>query len=672
MAQDNDELLRDMRKRFDEACVAEEENREKAVEDLRFAYTDDGQWESKAKKIREGRPCYTFNKIRGAIRQVVNDQRQSRPGIKVRAVDDRGDPEMAEVLNGMIRNIESTSNAEFAYDNGFEYAVGGGFGAWRVTTQYADEETFDQECCIKPIRNPFTVYFDPSAKFYDKRDAGFCFVTEMLSEEEFTERYPDASMLNFDMSGAGERYEQWYTDKKVRVAEYWLKKEVEKRILQLSDGAVVEADKDFDSIRDELAAAGITVVRERKVRVQKVFQYVVSANEVLQGPTEWPGKYIPIVPVYGECIDIEGEMFYSGLVRWSKDAQRSYNYHRSTMVELIDLQPKTPLQLTPAMIKGHEKMWKESNRRNLPFLLYNTDPASPTGKPYRERPADIPAAYLQEAQIASDDIKSTTGIYDASLGQRSNETSGKAILARQREGDVATFAFTDNLSRSIQYTGEILVDLIPKIYDTERVVRILGEDGGEKFAQINREVIDQQTGQKVKYNDISAGRYDVTVTTGPSYTTKRLEFVDMWMNMAQSTPELAQMTLDLWARSLDMPHADEIHKRVRKMLISQGIVEPESEEEMPQPDPQQQAAQEAGIRKLFAEVQKLEMGNAKTAAETQKLQSGAQIDGMKAQAELTRDQAEVRKIAAETASIVIENLIRQGVIGDPAKVSVSA
>lgn len=671
---DKDELdhLREMRDRFDTVVVAESELRELAVEDLHFAYDEDGQWEADVKELRKGRPCYTFNKVRGAIRQVVNDMRQSRPGIQVRAVDSSGDPKLAETLSGLVRNIESISNAETAYDTGGEYAVACGVGAWRVTTQYADDDSFEQDIILKRIRNPFTVYFDPAALEYDKRDARYCFVSETMGRDEFNERYPDASVSSFESEGLGEGLERWYAqDDTVRIAEYWYKKPEQAELALLSDGRVVELTEKIEKVRDELAQMGIRVVRTRTVTKDCVYMEIVSGNEILEGPYKWPGKFIPIVPVYGEEIDIEGEWKYAGLTRWAKDAQRSYNYHRSTMIELIDLQPKTPYLLTPKMIEGQEKIWQNVYRKNLPFLLYKPDPNAPGGRPTREAAAQIPAAYVQESITASDDIKATTGIYDASLGQRSNETSGRAILARQREGDVATFAFMDNLARSIKYTGEILVDLIPKIYDTERVVRVLGKDGGEEYVTLNQTVMDQKTAQPVVINDITKGKYDVTVTTGPSYTTQRIEAAEQMMNLMQAQPRLAGLLADIFVKSLDMPYSDEIHKRVRLMMIQNGLVEPDENDELPPPkppSPQEQmamAGMQGELEKLSAEIEKLRVGNAK---EMQKMQ----IEGAEASAGLQKTQAETAKIVEETVATTIENLIRQGVINDPAKVQVSA
>lgn len=670
---DKDELdhMRAMRKRFDAVISAEGELRELAIEDLKFAYDEDGQWEEEVKELRKGRPCYTFNKVRGAIRQVVNDMRQARPGIQVRAVDSSGDPKLAEILSGLVRNIESISNAETAYDTAGEYAVSCGFGAWRVTTQYADDDSFEQDIIIKRIKNPFTVYFDPSAQEYDKRDAKYCFVSESLSKDEFQDRYPKAAISSFESEGVGEGLERWYAqDDTVRIAEYWYKEPEQVEIALLSDGQTIELTGDTPKILDELAVMGVEIVRKRKVTKECVYMEIVSGTEVLEGPYKWPGKFIPVVPVFGEEIDIEGEQKWAGLTRWAKDAQRSYNYHRSTMIELIDLQPKAPWLLTPEMVKGQEKFWQNAHRKNLPFMIYNPDPKAPGGAPRREVGPQIPAAYAQESITASDDIKATTGIYDASLGQRSNETSGKAILARQREGDVATFAFMDNLARSIKYTGEILVDLIPKIYDTERVVRILGKDGAEEYKTLNQTVMDTQTMQPVIVNDITKGKYDVTVTTGPSYTTQRVEAAEQLMNLMQVRPEMAMLLSDIFVKNLDMPYADEIHKRVRLMMIQQGMVEPSEDDELPppkEPSPQEQMqmqSMQTQLEKLMAEVEKIQVENQ---AKMQKLQ----IEGAQAEAGIEKTRAETEKLVEETVTQVIENLARQGLINSPGEVNMS-
>jgi hypothetical protein len=581
-----------MRAAFNEAVTADRDLRQRALDDVRYVWVEGNQWDANTRRIREqnGRPCYEFNKLKAAIKQVTNDQRQNRPQVKIRATED-ADEKLAEIFQGLIRNIEASSNADLAYDEAFRFAVTGGFGAWRIETDYEREESFDQCVKISPIRNPFSVYFDASAREWDRRDARHVWVTEVISRDEFAARYPKAEAISFDFGGSGDSYiHDWWMEDSVRIAEYWYKVPKEKEIVQLSTGEIVDGEK-FAAVADELAAQGITAARTRKVKYDQVMVEVVSGSGVLEGPTEWAGKYIPVIPVWGELTNVDGRDRYQGMVRVARDAQNLYNYHRSVLVEMIANAPKQPLMATPAMVEGYETQWSNIGVANEPVLFFNPDPSAPGAMPQRAPGPDFPTALANAHALDSDDIKAVTGIYDASLGARSNETSGRAIMARQREADVGTFDYIDNLSRAMRYQGEILIDLIPKIYDTERVIRVLGEDGKEDYVRLNAQVYDTQTGQFVTLNDLSAGKFDVAITVGPSYTTQRMEAVEVMMQLAQN-PAIGPVVADLIAKNLDMPGADELERRMRKIGIRQGFVEPNEEEaaaiQPPQPDPMQQ------------------------------------------------------------------------------------
>lgn len=635
------------------ACTEHElELREAAVEDIKFVNVPGAQWEEQQKKKRGKRPCYEFNLLRQHCRQVTGDQRQARPSIKVRAVED-DDAEGAELRQGLIRNIEAQSNAERAYDTGFQFAAEGGFGGWRVVTEYSADDAWEQDIRIKEVRDPFAIWFDPAAVEYDRRDAQFAFFEQNIPRKQFKAQYPKAICADFDSAND---FGDWFQQDTVRIAEYWVKKPVKKTLLLLSDGRSVDADEIAPAL-DELEAQGITVKREREVQTHKVCMYVVSGAEVLSGPHEWPGKFIPLVPVYGDLIHIDGRDTYSGIVRHAKDAQRLANYQNTTAMESIAKLPKVPYLVTPDMLagKGVKEMWERAATEDPLFLPYNPDSKAPGNRPIRENQPEFPVAMVQMGQICNDLLKSVTGIHDASLGARSNETSGKAIIARQREGDTATFSYQDNLARSIRYTGEILLDLIPKVYDTERVIRIIGLDGGEKFQKINTEVPDQQTGQMVKVNDLSAGKYDVTVTTGPSFSTQRAEFVELMNTLFQGNPQTFQLFGDLFFKAMDMPQAQELSERAKLMLPPQLQQQGEGKEMPPEVMMAMQQAQEAmqqaqmQLQQLQQAAQELQQDKAATDADkaataAQKAQIAADIKV--AQAEFDKREAEFQAMEA--------------------------
>lgn len=638
-----------MRAAFDRAVTADKDNRQLALDDVRYVWVEGNQWDTPLRKSRqqEGRPCFEFNKLKPTIKQVLNDQRQNRPQVKIRATED-GDRDLADIMQGLIRNIEAHSAADVAYDEAFRFAVTGGYGVWRVTTDYEADSAFDQCIKIEPIRNPFTVYFDANAREFDRRDARHVWVTEIIGRDEYRSRYPKAKEVDWQVGGAGDAFiNDWWMEDSVRIAEHWYKEEIEKEIVQLSDGRVVDADKLVD-IADELASGGITEVKRRVVKCDRVMVEVCSGTETIEGPTEWAGKYIPIIPVWGELTNVDGRDRYVGLVRNARDAQSLYNFHRSVLVEAIANAPKQPFLATPAMLEGHESQWQRLGVANEPVLLYNPDPNAPGGAPQREAPPDFPTSIANAHALDADDIKAVTGIYDASLGARSNETSGRAIMARQREADVGTFDFIDNLSRAIRYQGEILVDLIPKVYDTERLIRILGEDGKEKYVKLNQTVFDAQSGQLVTINDLSASRYDVAVNVGPSYTTQRMEQAEVLMQLAQN-PAVGPVVADVIVRSLDMPHGDEVEKRVRKMLLAQGIVEhdPEKDGELPPPPPDQGPPPEVMLKQ--AELEQ------KMALESRKMENEAVIEGQRIEVEQQKMQLDAAKLQLDSQKMALES-----------------
>ena len=672
MIKKDDKFMNEMRTRFELSIEADSENRVRALDDVRFVSVQGEQWDEYQKRKRKTRPCYEFNRLRQHIRQVTGDQRQNRPQIKLRAVE-QGDKETADIMQGLIRNIESISNADKAYDTAFEWAVTGGYGVWRLKTEYNNNDSFEQDIKIQEVTNPFSVYFDPSAQEFDRRDAQYAFVITRIGKDEFKQKYPNDELI--DYTGANYDIQHWIDDASVTLCEYWYKQYEDKNLLLLSNGNTVYEDEIPD--RMVLEANGITVLKERKVEVPKVKMALLTGEGVIE-EADWAGRYIPIVPVYGDIVDIDGEFHYSGMVRFGKDAQRVYNYHRTTMIETIANAPKVPYLVTPEQIKGFEGLWKSANAENMPFLPYNPDPRA-GGMPQRSGGVEIPQALITASQYDAEDIKAVTGQFDASMGAGGNETSGRAILARQREGDTATYSYVDNLSRAIRYTGEILVDLIPKIYDTERVVRILGIDGGEKWVEINKIQLDQMTGQQIVTNDITGGKYDVSVNVGASYNTQRQEASEALLEM-MGNPMLAPVVADLLAKNLDIPNSDELEKRLRKIGIKSGVIEP-SEEEMAEGGDEvmqgmqqqfeeqvammQQQAEQA-VMELTTKIneQKMQLEQAQTMLLQEKLnkendRARINIEADKAQLEIYKAQTDRQKVENDAMRIRLDAEFKQ-------------
>lgn len=553
---DKEKILEEAKERFADCEDNWAEQRSLALEDLRFARLGE-QWPEEIKRQREleKRPCLTINRLPSFIRQVVNDARLNKPSISVHPVDSGADVETAEIISGLIRNIEYTSDAEVAYDTALESAVTCGMGFFRISVDYTTDDVFDLDIKIERIPNPLSVYFDPYSAAADASDWSYCFVTEILPKDQFKQRYPKAEVSDWEGDFDG----NWLSKDTVRVAEYWTREEEDALLLQLSDGTILYEDQYLENL-ELFESSGIQILGQRSTKKSVVIQRIISGSEILE-ENSWAGKYIPIVPVFGDEVVEESKRHFLSLVRQSKDAQMMYNFWRSASTELVALAPKAPfIGPSGAFDTDHEK-WETANTVTHPYIEY--DGQIP---PQRQPFAGPPAGALQEALNASDDMKSIMGLHDASLGARSNETSGKAILARQREGDVSTFHYIDNLSRAIRYAGRVLLDLIPKVYKEPRVLRVMGMDDSVENVQVNQQ---HEKGGMVRMHDLTSGKYDLTVKTGPSFTTQREEAYTQMIQMVQAHPNIAPLIGDLIAKNADWPGAEEIAKRLKAMLPPQ-------------------------------------------------------------------------------------------------------
>jgi hypothetical protein len=639
---DPEEILEQARKDFTRCEEWHSENYQAAIDDIRFARLTD-QWPEEIKKDRERerRPCLTINKLPAFIRQVVNDARQNKPTIKVRPVDSGSDPETAEIFNGIIRNIEQSSNADVAYDTAADFAVCGGIGYIRVAVEFAHDDTFEKELRIERVSNPFAVFGDPDSQAADSSDWNVAFLVDMMPKKAFEAKYKEAEKVDWDAEGYAGLGEPWLTEESVMIAEYWTRREVDRPIVLLSNGMTVDREA-FDEAADLLEAEGVTIVEERTTKSYRVKQCILTGAEVLE-ENEWAGKYIPIIPVYGDEVNLEGKRHFRSLIRDAKDAQRMFNYWRTAATELVALAPKAPWIGPEGAFDSMPERWDTANTESHNYLEYSGSVA-----PQRVPFTGVPAGHLQEALNASDDMKAIMGVYDASLGARSNETSGRAIMARQREGDVSTFHFLDNLSRAIRHTGRVLIDLIPMVYTGERIVRVLGEDGSVDRVPLNQPApvkgpegepqVDPQTQQPMtRIYDLAAGKYDLTVSTGPSYTTQRQETAEQMMQLLQAFPQAAPVIGDLLVKNLDWQGADEISDRLKAMLPPQ----------VQGPNPEVQAMTEQ-MQKLGEAMQKLTAEN-----EQLKLQAA----GMKADNQADMMGVEIDRFEAETGRMKVVNEI---------------
>jgi len=583
---DDKDRLSVMRRRYTMALSAYSDSREDELDDLRFmAGSPDNQWQWPADVLAtrgsvqgqtiNARPCLTINKLPQHVRQVTNEQRQNRPTGKVIPADDRADVRVAEIFDGMVRHIEYISDADVAYDTACDNQVTYGEGYIRILTEYAREDSFDQDIKIGRVRNSFSVYMDPAIQDPCGADAEWCFITEDVSKSDYERMFPDAAPISSLLSqGVGDQsLSQWLSEDMVRIAEYFYY-EHEKATLNLyPDNITAFSGSPQDK---QLKAMFGKPLRSRPVDRKKVKWIKTNGFEILE-ERDWAGKYIPVVRVVGNEFEVDGQLYVSGLVRNAKDAQRMYNYWVSQEAEMLALAPKAPFIGYGGQFEGYEMQWKTANTNNWPYLEVNPDVTDGAGAvlplPQRAPPPLAQTGLIQAKLGAADDIKGTTGQYDSSLGAQSNERSGRAILAREKQGDTGTYHYVDNLSRAIRHVTRQLVDMIPKIYDTARVARIVGLDGEVDMVRINptqpepvKEIRDENGLVIDKIYNPSVGVYDVCVTTGPGYMTKRQEALDAMSMLLQSNPQLWTVAGDLFIKNMDWPGAQEMAARFAKII----------------------------------------------------------------------------------------------------------
>ena len=625
--------------RYKTATEAVRENRRDMIDDQLFAAGD--QWPDEVKAMRVGRPMQTINRLPAFIDQIIGDARQNKVAIKVYAGED-GDVDTAQVYSGLIRSIENRSNADFSYDTALEQTATFGFGAWRIKTQYVADDSFDQEVVIERIANALNVYFDPASIQPDYSDAEYVIVVDSLSKDEFKARWPKAAETSFQ----DEHVEiGWTNGDMMQIAEYWHKERTPVTLYLLADGTVT----------DQKPTAPEMVLRERKSEKCVVKMCILSGAEILQS-ADWAGKYLPIVGVNGKEDLVDGKRILRGIVRHAKDPQRMYNYWRTIDTETKALAPKAPVLVTTKQLDGLDDLWSDALSGSLPYLPYNPDPAA--GMPQRLNAGLQDRGFEQAALLAVDEMKATTGIYSAALGEQSNETSGRAILARQREGDTANFAYIDNLSRAIRHSARIIIDLIPKIYDTERVVEIMGIDGQKKLERINSARITDD-GQVEPVNDLTTGRYDLVVDVGPSYTTKRIEALNMMVEIAKMNPAIMQIAGDLIIKSMDWDGADAIAERLKRTIPANIVGEEEGEDKPEIPAEIQQMIEQGKqlIAKLQEENKKLKEENEDKDEDRRLKQYEIDVKAMLESAKLAVGKPDMSAMAVQVAQILAQNIM---------------
>lgn len=634
-----------------------EEVFKQAEDDVRFRAGD--QWPDYAKKDREAsaRPMLVFNDLPQYLSQIIGDQRQNRTSIQIAPADDTGAStevvdtngkklKAAEAYEGLIRNIEYRSGAEAHYDTAYEHAVDGGFGWLRVLTEYSTPTSFDLDIRIKSLKNRWSAMIDPTFDEPDASDAEWGIVGDWMHEHQFRKLYPKALVGQLAADPAG----WWGTKERIAVCEYFQRYAVERTLLLLQSGQVVFLDE-----HDERDLRAVGVVRERKVQTHKIQWFKLTSMSVLRGPVDVPCSTVPIVPVFGREVRGRDFVTFESLIRHAKDPKRADNFWMTAATERVALSPNAPWLVTPKMIEGFEGQWAAANRGTPAYLTYNPDGAL---TPTRQQPGTMPVAELQMAAAMTDKVKSAVGMYDAALGARSNETSAKAIMVRQRESDVGSFQFIDNLSRAIRRIGILCTEMIPRVYDGTRTVRLRFADGSGTYVRVN----EPQDGKVI--NDLSVGAFDVVVKTGPSFTTQREEAANALTEFVRAVPSIGPIVMDKLVTAMDWPGAQEIADRLKMQLPPHMLSDEDRErlaEKMPEPQPSPEAmAQmaEAEASKMKAEADMASAEASKIMAQAKMMEAQAKMAEIEAGA-ITNDQmARVKQLIEETIAETLSTLNR--------------
>jgi len=648
-----DSRINDAKKFLNLCNDVDSNNRAEALDDVRFCAGDQWPVDVQNSRVLESRPCLTINKVDAYVRQICNQIRQQRPRIKVQGMNNEADAKLAEILSGVCRHIEYQSSADVAYDTASEYAVKMGWGYFRVMTDYISPDSFEQEIYIRPIDNPFTVYFDPNSQLPDGSDAERCLITTVVSKKTFRAMYPGKDDgQGFTSRGTGDSDSEWVTKEDVRIAEYFYTVRTPTKLVLLSDGTSVFEDELPDP--QVLTDAGIEIVEKRDTYKKQIKWCKLTAMEILE-ERDWAGKYIPVIPVYGQSCIIDAKHKKFGLVRMAKDPQRMYNYWTTALTESVALAPKAKWVMAEGQDEGHENEWAQANIKAMPVLRYKqTDTEGRTAPaPQRLQPEPPPAGIVTATQGMSNDLMTVVGIYDPSQLPQGN-MSGKAIAGQQQQVDMVNFHYYDNLTRSIAYCGRIILDLIPKIYDTERVMRIIGADEKPEIITLNQRVTTEEGVEKI-LNDVSVGRYDVVMDTGPGFATKRGEAVEAMMTLLAADPNLMQTAGDLIFRNMDFPGAEIIADR---MAAANPLAQVDEKSDIP-PQVQMQLAQSKQmIQQLQQQMQAMGMDikYGQTVAETKERGSTARkLMEVTAKAHNTETMAEVKVNDQNTRSITSQN-----------------
>jgi hypothetical protein len=643
-------FVADIRKRFDDDYAADEQNRRAAKEDFEFVAGE--QWGDRVERKRKSahKPVLTVNRLPAFVGQVLGNRRLAETSIHVHP-DRNGTEEAAKVRQGIIRAIERFSRAQVAYNKAHENQVIGGEGNFQIVFKESDDDLFSQDAVIEPIPDPFAVVWDRSSVEPTGRDATWCYVYDYITEDEFRASYPDARIQDLSTDFAaraqattGNNFSGWWTQGMVRIMSVWrmrwrdrvlvLVRRLDPETGQPIGNEVLDVTDDPQGewrarvVRDENGRPYIRRVRDRYAQM-----YITNGLELLEGPFDYPIDRIPVFRAIGWELFVDRRRMRWGLIRFLKDPQRLHNYWRSVIAEKLMGAPKNEWLATKEAVEGLEDRFRNAAKSDDPLLVYNGDAGVP---PQKMPPIEVETALIQEAGMSAQDLRDVSNLHEASLGQISNEVSGRAIMARQRVGETGTLIYQQNLNLAIEECGRVLNELIPSLYPIERRVLVLGEED-----EVRSELINAEGGVAV-----GSGKYAVTITTGPSFATKRIEAQEGMLNMVNAMPQTMAVAADKIVEAQDWPGAEEIARRLRSQLPNNLInMESLSPEERQQRQARAQAEQQQAQLVQAGAQADVVMKQAQGAEHTARARE-AQARAMKTMAEINTDQmkalAEIR------------------------------
>jgi len=649
----------------------------KSLEERTFVFAED-QWETTVKTARGNRPCLNANDLPVFLDQVVAEQRQNRGAITASPVDSDSDPKKAEIVGGLIRQIEYQSHANVAYDEALEFAASGGYaGAIRVITAYEREDlfnddgslrsiffgdpeaAFNQECQIIPVPNPLNVLYDSSARLWHKNDGLYLFYFDDVDVDKFKEDYPDATAVDFSAGVETEKF-SWssHTENTMRVAEWFYKESLgPKMVYMVLNPDEQDSARKF-SLQDSPPEDKKLIIKKREVEDFRIMWRKITGLEIIEGPIEIPGRLWPIIPVWGKKVNIDGKTIHRGMFRYARDVQRGYIYTKSANTEQIALQPKNPYIGTAVMFEGHEGEWDTMNTENRSRVTFNPDPDFPSQFPKRETAPQLSTALIEEKASAQEEKRNVIGLQEVNLGKRSSETSGKAIIEKKQSGQLVAFPYFDNLNLAIGQVGRVVDGMRSIVYSGPRMLEILGIDGKSKVQKVNQEFEDEN-GEK-SIIDLTIGKHDIVYKAGPGYATQRIEAVEKLIGVMQYAPNVADIIADIVVDLMGIPGGEKIVKRLEAALPPEIRSAGAEEGEMIPKTQIMQMIQQAAIQAID-EYRKSQVGMLEAEKTKQALEKTKQEE-LQTQQEVLQTRQEEIKLMAEPENIkkIVADMVAKG------------